>query len=88
MRSGRPALRRRRRRVDGRRRRGSAGRRRMPRPKASYSGWNVASLVMCALLLMFSGMFMYDLLRNMWSWNGPYSVNSSLMDMVLSWFEK
>jgi hypothetical protein len=57
-------------------------------PEAAYSGWNVASLVLCAVLLMFSGMFMYDLVRNMWSWNGPYSVNSSLMDMVLSWFEK
>ncbi len=29
----------------------------------------------------------FDLMRNMWSWNGAYSVNSSLMDMILSWFE-
>ena len=57
-------------------------------PEPPYSGWNVASLIMCSLLLMFSGMFMYDLMRNMWSWNGPYSVNSSMMDLVLSWFEK
>ena len=35
----------------------------------------------------FVGMSMFDLLRNMWSWGGPYGVNSSLMDMVLSWFE-
>ncbi len=33
------------------------------------------------------GMFMIDLMQNMWSWNGNYSVNSSLMDMILSWFE-
>ena len=57
-------------------------------PEPAYSGWNVASLVMCSLLLIISGMFMYDLMRNMWSWSGPYSVNSSMMDMVISWFEK
>ena len=46
----------------------------------------MASLVLCALLLMFCGMFTFDLLRNMWSWGGAYSVNSPLMDMVLSMF--
>jgi hypothetical protein len=30
---------------------------------------------------------LFDLMRNMWSWNGAYAVNSSLMDMILSWFE-
>ena len=53
-----------------------------------YSGWNVLSLALCAVLLIFVGMFMFDMLRNMWSWNGPYAVNSSMMDAVLSWFEK
>ena len=53
----------------------------------SFTGWNVASLAMCSVVLLLIGMFMFDLLRNMWSWNGPYTVNSSLMDMVLSWFE-
>lgn len=54
----------------------------------AYSGWNVASLAMCAVLLMFIGMFMFDLLRNMWSWNSAYPVNSSLMSAILGWFEK
>jgi hypothetical protein len=56
-------------------------------PEVPFSGWNVASLALCAVLLLFCGMFAFDLLRNMWSWNEAYSVNSSLMDMVLSWFE-
>jgi hypothetical protein len=56
-------------------------------PESPWTGWNVTSLVLCAVLLMFCGMFMFDLLRNMWSWNQPYAVNSSLMDMILSWFE-
>jgi hypothetical protein len=56
-------------------------------PDAPFSGWNVGSLVLCSLLLMFCGMFLYDLMRNIWSWDGPYTVNSSMMDMILSWFE-
>jgi excisionase family DNA binding protein len=55
-------------------------------PQEVFSGWNVASLVLCALLLMFCGMFTFDLLRNMWSWGGAFSVNSPLMDMVLNLF--
>ncbi len=55
-------------------------------PEAPFSTWNVVSLGLCAVLLAFCGMFMFDLLRNMWSWNGEYSVNSSMMDVVLSWF--
>ncbi len=38
---------------------------------------------MCLVFLTLVGMMMYDLLRNMWSWNGTYSVNSSLMDGIL-----
>ena len=37
-------------------------------------------------LLMLCGMMMYDMLRNMWSWEGAYSVNSGLMDTILGWF--
>jgi len=56
-------------------------------PEAPFSVWNVVSLAMCAVLLMVVGMFMFDLLRNMWSWNGAYAVNSQLMDAVMSWFK-
>lgn len=51
-----------------------------------YSVWNVLSLMLCILLLTFSGMMMYDLLRNMWSWNAPYAVNSSIMDAIVGMF--
>jgi len=57
-------------------------------PEAPYTGWQIAGLVCCALLLMLCGMMMYDLLRNMWSWEGAYTVNSSIMDTILGWFEK
>ena len=54
--------------------------------EAPYSGLQIAGLVACALLLMLCGMMMYDLLRNMWSWDGPYTINSSLMDTILGLF--
>ena len=56
-------------------------------PEAPYSVWNVLSLALCALFLAGCGMFMYDLLMHIWSWDEPYKINSSLMDMVLGWFE-
>ncbi len=56
-------------------------------PEAPYSGLQIAGLAVCAVLLMLCGMMMYDLLRNMWSWEGPYAINSSLMDAILGLFE-
>jgi len=57
-------------------------------PEAPYTVWNVVSLVFCAIFLMLAGMMMYDLVRNMWSWDQPVAVNSSLMDWILGLFEK
>ncbi len=59
----------------------------MALPETPYTGLQIAGLAVCAVLLMVCGMMMYDLLRNMWSWDGPYSINSSLMDSILSMFE-
>ena len=55
--------------------------------EAQYSRWQIAGLAVCAVLLLLCGMMMYDNLRNMWSWDGPYSVNSWLMDTILGLFE-
>lgn len=57
-------------------------------PEAPYSIWNVLSLALCIVILSLVGMMMYDLLRNMWSWNGTYSITSSIMDFILGLFEK
>ncbi len=55
-------------------------------PEAAYSIWNVIGLGICALILAVGGMMITDLVRNMWSWNGAYSLNSSLMDAVVGIF--
>jgi hypothetical protein len=55
-------------------------------PEAPYSIWNVLCLGLCMLFLVLTGMMCYDLLRHMWSWDQPYTVNSSLMDAILGLF--
>jgi hypothetical protein len=57
-------------------------------PEMTFAGWQIAFLAICLVFLILGGMMMYDLMRNMWSWGGAYNVNSSLMDTILSWFEK
>ncbi len=56
-------------------------------PEAPYSVWNIVWLALCAIFLIGCGMFTYDLLRNMWSWDSTYTANSWMMDTILSWFE-
>jgi hypothetical protein len=55
-----------------------------PAAETPFSTWNVVLLSCCLLLLTGSGMLMYDLLRNMWSWNEVTTLNSSLMDVLTS----
>jgi len=55
-------------------------------PEAPYGKLAMIGLTCCLILLLLSGMMAYDLMRNMWSWGGTYSVTSSLMDMVVGLF--
>ena len=57
-------------------------------PEKPYTTWNIVALVACTLFLTFCGWFMYDVLRNMWSWDAPYTVSSPMMDTIIGWFEK
>ncbi|NQU23238.1 MAG: helix-turn-helix domain-containing protein [Candidatus Nealsonbacteria bacterium] len=59
----------------------------MTLPEAPYSGWNIASLALCSIVLILCGMFSYDLLQNMWSWDGAFDANSAIMDWILEQFE-
>lgn len=55
----------------------------MAMPEAAYSVWSIVSLSLCTILLAVVGMFLVDLMRNMWSWGGAVPLNSSLMDLIL-----
>jgi excisionase family DNA binding protein len=47
-----------------------------------FSLWNVLGLGSCIVLLSLCCMVVYDLLRNMWSWDGVSSANSSLLEVL------
>ena len=57
-------------------------------PEAPYTTWNMVLLGVCLFLLLLCGAMVYDLLRNMWSWNSAGSVNTWLMDTIVGLFEK
>jgi excisionase family DNA binding protein len=52
--------------------------------EAPYTPLQIIGLVCCTLVLMLCGMMMYDMVRNIWSWDGTYSANSTLMDFILN----
>jgi len=56
--------------------------------EAPYSVWNVLSLLALVLLLGFTGMIMFDLIRSVWSWNGVDPINSEIMDGIIALFDK
>ena len=37
-----------------------------------YTGWQIAGLAICTVLLLLCGMMMFDLLRSMWSCEQPH----------------
>jgi hypothetical protein len=48
-----------------------------------FSMWNVMGLASCLLLLSLCGMMLFDLLRNLWSWErGVNGINSSLLEVL------
>ncbi|MDO4582721.1 MAG: helix-turn-helix domain-containing protein [Planctomycetia bacterium] len=55
-------------------------------PEKPYTILNIISLVGCFLFLTFTLMFTLDLVRNMWSWNQPTTLNSAMMDWVVETF--
>ena len=56
-------------------------------PQAEYTVWNVVGLLMIVLLLAVSGLLMMDVVRNMWTWNEPFSVSSSLAETLAGLLE-
>jgi len=57
-------------------------------PEAPYTTWNIVLLGLCLFLLLLCGAMVYDVMRNMWSWNSAGSVNTWLMDTIVGLFEK
>jgi excisionase family DNA binding protein len=54
--------------------------------ETQFTGWQVVFLSLCIVMLGLCGIMVVDLVRNMWSWNEPYTVNSALIDSLNSLF--
>ncbi|HHM12117.1 MAG TPA: helix-turn-helix domain-containing protein [Planctomycetaceae bacterium] len=54
--------------------------------ETQFTGLSVLSLGICWLLLSIAGMMTYDLMRNMWVWEGPLPMSSAVMDTILGLF--
>jgi hypothetical protein len=54
--------------------------------EAPYSVLQILGLSACVLMLALTGMMTFDLMRNMWSWDGAYTANSAIMDKILEMF--
>lgn len=54
--------------------------------EAPFTIGNVIGLALCVMILALGGMMMFDLVRHMWSWDRPLTLNSSLMDWIISMF--
>lgn len=51
--------------------------------EAPWGGLEMTFLILGALLLLLTGMMMFDLMRNLGAWGAPMSVNKTLMDTIL-----
>jgi excisionase family DNA binding protein len=47
-----------------------------------FSIWNVLALAGCIIFVSLCGMMTYDLVRNIWSWDGVTTLNSSLLQVL------
>lgn len=51
-----------------------------------YSLWNVLSLLAIVVVLSLTGMLMTDLVRNMWTWDEPFTASTPVMDVMVRMF--
>lgn len=56
-----------------------------PAVETAFTLPNILSLALCLLLLAICGMMTFDLMRNIWSWDGVTALNSSILEL-LNWF--
>lgn len=51
--------------------------------EAEFSVWNIVSLCMLAFFMLVCGFLAMDVLRNIWSWQQPFGISGSLMDLLV-----
>ena len=56
-------------------------------PEVPYGALWTTMLTLCVGCLGVCGILSYDIMRNMWSWSAEYTVNSTIMDTILSFMK-
>ena len=51
--------------------------------EADFSAWNIVGLSMLSVFMGICGLLALDLIRNIWSWDKPYPLNSTIMDFIV-----
>lgn len=51
--------------------------------EADFSVWNIVGLAMLAFFMLVCGVLAMDVLRNIWTWNQPFGISGSLMDLIV-----
>jgi len=51
-----------------------------------YTVLNLLGLGSCVVLLLLAGTMMFDMIRNIWSWEEPYAINSAMIESLLGLF--
>ena len=49
---------------------------------AQFNGLSVAALAIVVLIMTFGGSLMFELIRCMWSWSEPFTINSSILGLL------
>ncbi len=57
-----------------------------PQAEVQFGVGVVCFLSTCVVLLALCGIMVFDIIRNMWSWNEPYALNSTLIDGLTGLF--
>lgn len=50
--------------------------------EAEFTTWNIAGLVMLAIFMLLCSLLALDVARNIWTWNEPFSISTSLMNLI------
>ena len=64
-----------------------AGRSEALLPETPYGALWTTMLTACVCCLGLCGILSYDIMRNMWSWSAEFTVNSTIMDTILSFIQ-
>jgi hypothetical protein len=55
-------------------------------PEVQFGVGVVSFLCTCVILLCLCGIMVFDIVRNMWSWGEPYTLNSTLIEGLTGLF--